>query len=258
MDISTRSSIALPAGSLAQADRESRVLRLNLHDGSGEHGITMNLILCLTQALESDDQSRLVVLEGAPGSFCSGYDLAQAISPRAARAMLERFAHLLELLTRTPRPVIALVDGAAMGGGVGLAAAADIVLATPRASFSLPETLMGLVPGVIFPYIARRLGVSRAKMLALGSRPLDAASALQFGLVDQVADDVETTLQQYAKRLSRTDSHATGALKALVADYYSPEVSYQREAIATFGRLAASESTQMRIERFLAGETPWS
>ncbi|MCL4488244.1 MAG: enoyl-CoA hydratase-related protein [Chloroflexi bacterium] len=257
MELNTASSIGVSVPSVRK-ESEVPALCLVLRNDADEDRITPDLIVRLTQSLELDRESPLVTVEGGPGSFCSGFDLTVAISPGIAHDILDHFAHLLEMIERTPRPVIALVDGAAMGAGVGLAAAADIVLASPRASFSLPETIMGLIPATVFPYVARRMGVAQARMLALGASPLNAVDALKFGLVDQVTEDLESALRQHARRLIRADARATAALKALVADHYGSFAAYQREAIARFSALAESESTRERIARFLEGETPWT
>lgn len=206
----------------------------------------------LIEALGSEPGARLVILEGQDGAFCEGGALDDADEPRP-----RRFAALLSALERDPRPVIALVDGAALGAGVGLAAAADVVLATPRASFGLPETLLGLIPAMVFPALARRVGVPRARRLAIGAEPLGAEEALTWGLVDELCDDLEATLPRHVRRLSRMDAHAVARMKALVADRFPTPAGYEEEAAAALLDLMAREETQGRIRRFVAGGTPW-
>src|SRR5262245_20757423 len=126
-------------------------LRLVLRDDAGRPRLTPKLLDRLKHALYSDGEACLVTIEGTAGSFCEGFDLetlatqAEAIAcDPGSYAALAQYAALLRAIERTPRLVIALDDGPAQGGGVGLAAAADVVLASSRASFALPETLMGL------------------------------------------------------------------------------------------------------------------
>ena len=121
--------------------------------------------------------------EGTAGVFCEGgaLDPAATAEPRP-----ELFAALLRAIEAAPVVVLAVVDGPALGAGAGIAAAADVVIATPRARFGLPETVMGLVPAMVFPVLARRLGVARARRLALGAAPLTAEEALAQGLADEV------------------------------------------------------------------------
>jgi enoyl-CoA hydratase/carnithine racemase len=206
----------------------------------------------LAGSLGSGTGSRLLVLEGGAGVFCEGgaLDDAEEARPR-------RFAALLAALERDPRPVVALVDGPALGAGAGLAAAADVVVATRRATFGLPETLLGLIPAMVFPALARRIGIPRARRLALGAEPLSADEAFRIGLVDEVCDELEGALLRHARRLARMDPQAVAAFKALLADHFPLPPAYEEAAAARLGELLARPETQARIRRFLAGHAPW-
>jgi enoyl-CoA hydratase/carnithine racemase len=206
----------------------------------------------LIAALAGDVASRLLILEGEGGVFCEGGAMDDAAEPRP-----RRFATLLAALERDRRPVIALVDGAALGAGAGLAAAADVVIATPRATFGLPETLLGLIPAMVFPPLARRMGVPRARRLALGAAPLSAEEAWRCGLADEVSDDLEAALSRHCRRLLRMDPTAVAALKALVAEHFPAPPAYEDAAAARLLALMALPATRERIRRFLAGDTPW-
>jgi len=206
----------------------------------------------LVESLASDTGARLVVLEGGAGVFCEGgaLDDAEEARPR-------RFAALLAALERDRRPVVALVDGPALGAGAGLAAAADVVIATPRATFGLPETLLGLIPAMVFPALARRIGIPRARRLALGAEPLTADEAFRVGLVDDVSGDPEAALARHARRLARMDPHAVATFKALLADHFPIPPAYEEEAAARLRELLDRPETQTRIRRFLSGQAPW-
>ena len=235
-------------------------LRLSLRNADGEMRLVPELIENLLRALSSDLTSRLVILEGIPGSFCEGLDLNSLVQQQVEDHTdigLARFAQLLAAIEQTPRPVIALVDGQAMGGGMGLVAAADLVLASSRASFALPETVMGMIPAVVFPYVARRIGIPKARLLALGAKPLSAASAFQVGLVDEIADDLEATCRRYARRFAYMEPQAIGTMKALIATYFTVPANYQTDAVSRLHELLTSQETRMRLRRFVAGESPW-
>jgi enoyl-CoA hydratase/carnithine racemase len=247
-------------GRLAEASSS----RLTLCDDSGRARLTPELIERLTRSISAEPDARLVLIEGVAGSFCEGLDLTiltshrnGAAAPFSSEQFLKQFANLLIALERTPRPVLALVDGPALGGGVGLAAVADLVLASPQASFALPETLVGLIPAMVFPYIARRIGMPRARLLALGGEPLSADKALQWGLVDEIVEDFDYALKRHAARLSRMDVRAQGEMKNLIAGHFGATDAYMDDAAATFSDLLASEETRDRLRRFAAGETPW-
>jgi enoyl-CoA hydratase/carnithine racemase len=240
----------LPRGQLTGG-----LLRLAIRDARGRPRLTPGLVAGLAAALAAEREARVVALEGGPGAFCEGLDL-DAPGPGEAPE-LERFAALLRAIEGGPRPVIALVDGPALGGGVGLAAAADVVLATPRATFGLPETLLGLVPATVLPVVVRRLGPAGARRLALGAATLSAAEAWRLGLVDEVTDDLEPALARCVERLARMDPRALAEVKALVARYHGTPEAYGADAAGRFRALWASPATRERLARFSAGDTPW-
>ena len=206
----------------------------------------------MTESLRAATPSRVLVLQGGDGVFCEGGALDDPEEPRP-----RRFAALLAALERDPRPVVALVDGPALGAGAGLAAVADIVLATRRATFGLPETLLGLIPAMVFPALARRIGIPRARRLALGAEPLSADEAFRIGLADELSDDLEAALARHARRLVRMDPHAVATFKALLADQFPVPATYEDAAADRLRELLARPDTRDRIRRFLAGQAPW-
>jgi enoyl-CoA hydratase/carnithine racemase len=243
-------------------DREAgQRLRLVLEHDGGRPRLTAAVIERLLAALEAEPDALLVTLEGGSASFCEGLDLEAATRCASAETdvlqSLGRFAGLLAALERRPGPVVALARGPALGGGLGLLAAADLVLATPDATFGLPETMVGLIPAVVFPAVVRRIGVPRARLLALGGHPLSASQALQYGLVDEVTEDLEGTLHRYARRFARMDRRAMGEVKRLVTEHFSAPSGYLDDALSCFGRLLSSRETHARLLRFAAGEAPW-
>lgn len=234
--------------------------RLVIHDQTAPGRLTPALIERLLADLAAKTEAAVVTLEGRNGVFCEGFDLtvlAGSDTSEQGTVRLERFGALLDAIAATPRPVIALVDGPALAGGVGLAAAADLVIATPRASFALPETLFGLVPAMVFPVLASRIGAPRARWLALGGAPLTASEAWRLGLVDDLADDLEDALGRHERRLSRLDPRAVAAVKAMARVHDATPERYRAHAVASFHDLRISDETRERIQRFIAGDTPW-
>ena len=208
--------------------------------------------------IEADAGIRVVVLTGEGRSFCAGGDLdwmqEQVAASRAGRlAEARRLAMMLQALNTLGKPVIGRVHGAAYGGGVGLMAVCDAVVAASDARFGLTETRLGLIPATISPYVLARIGEGRARAMFFSARVFDAAEAQALGLVTRVvpAADldaaVEAEVAPYfatapgavaaAKRLARSlgpriDAEVIEATIARLADVWeTPEAS---EGIAAF------------------------
>lgn len=141
--------------------------------------------------LAEDDAVRVIVLAGEGKHFSAGADLQwmQRASGATQQWNLEdarRFAAMLACIDGCPKPTLARVQGAALGGGVGLACACDITIAADNASFAVSEARFGILPAVIGPYLMNAVGLRQAKRLALTTTRITAAEALAIGLVQQV------------------------------------------------------------------------
>jgi isohexenylglutaconyl-CoA hydratase len=206
----------LPATSVLRLDRQSWKLFAVIDDPGTRNAMSDRLandLEAVLDATENDRTLRAIVLRGANGVFCAGADLAGAAEALKAEPATRdadpiwiqnrRGGSLFARLNAHPQAVIAVVEGPAMGGGVGLVCCADVVLAGPGARFALSETRLGLVPAQIAPFVAARVGLSAARRLALTGARLDARQALALGLVDQALDTREAL---------------EGALDAVLAD----------------------------------------
>ena len=183
-------------------------------------------------ALVADDTVRVIVLAGAGKHFSAGADLQWM--QRASQASLEwnledarRFAGMLSRIETCPKPTIARVQGAALGGGVGLACACDIAIASENASFSVSEAKFGILPSVIGPYVTNAVGKRQAKRLALTTERVGASEALAMGLVQQ------------AVALDALDA----AVDAVVTQLLAGSPNAQREIKALFGQLEVGTIT---------------
>jgi len=161
-----------------------------------------------------------VVFEGAPNRFCVGMDLTKTAAPGAAgsddlRHALESFAFLVEEILNAPRPTLAVVDGPALGGGLGLAAACDFVLATEQARFGLPEALYGLTPAIIRSALMTRLTAQKLNMLLFTCHSREPADAQALGLVDRIVpqDQVETAKREIVRQFRRARSDTVIAVR---------------------------------------------
>lgn len=173
--------------------------------------------------LAGDPAVRVLVLTGAGASFSAGGDLdwmrsmtayTEAENHRDALAL----AQMLDALDRFPKPSVARVNGAALGGGVGLVACCDIAVAADGARFGLTEVRLGLAPATIAPYVVRAIGPRQARRYFLTGERFDAARALALGLVHEVvpADALDGAVERVLADLLKGGPAALGECKALV------------------------------------------
>jgi methylglutaconyl-CoA hydratase len=147
-------------------------------------------------ALGKETETRVVVLSGDGPAFCAGADIswmrkAGSYSREENEADAEKMARMLRAIDACPKPVVALVHGAAIGGGVGLVATADIAIAAEGTVFSLAEVKLGILPSVISPYVLRAIGPRQARDLFLTGDRFDAREAHRIGLVHAVVPAAE-------------------------------------------------------------------
>ena len=220
----------------------------------------------LSAVLEEADSSsrcRVLVLEGQVGSFCQGMDLAfmtaQASEDRLPAT--QAFARCLGRLRGGRQVVVAAVDGAAMGGGVGLAAAADVLLCTEGSTFGLPELSLGLLPAVVLPMLLQRMPAQKARWLSLCGT-VGARRALDLGLADQVVGDAERlgrALRETVKQALRCRPQSVAGLKWQMDQVQDMAMAEALEAGAQLTAELLDDTYGMAaLEAFLDGEPlPW-
>ena len=175
--------------------------------------------------IEQDQSARAVVLRGAGRAFCAGADLAWMRRTADYNALenladAQRLAAMLHTLDRLRVPTVALIHGAAYGGGVGLAACCDIVIAVADARFCLSETRIGLTPATISPYVIAAIGARQARRYFLTAEVIDADHAHLLGLAHEVvaAEDLETRCESVLSALLAGKPGAQQDAKRLVFD----------------------------------------
>lgn len=178
--------------------RDARgIVTLTIDRPEARNALSAALVARLTEAfaaVAADESARALVLTGAGEVFCAGADIgdmrAAGSAPAAQNeADARRFAGMLEALERLPLPTLALVNGAALGGAVGLVACCDIVLAAPGARFALSEVRLGLIPAMISPHVIRAIGARQARRWFVTGEAMSAGQAQAIGLVHEVADE---------------------------------------------------------------------
>jgi len=175
------------------------------------------------EVVRTDSEARVVVFTGRGRSFCAGADLnwmREVIAYSREQNLEEslQIAALLEKIFTLPKPVIAWVNGTAIGGGTGFLSACDIVMAADSARFGLSEVKLGLVPAAISPYVVRRIGEARAREYFLTGERISAARAREIGLVNEVvpADRLEEAVSRTVDRLLTSGPSAIARCKELL------------------------------------------
>jgi isohexenylglutaconyl-CoA hydratase len=138
------------------------------------------------------EQYRVLVLNGANGNFCAGGDirdmLANASDHASIKAFNREFGRMIARANALPLVVIAALQGAVLGGGLGLACVSDIAIADNSCHFGMPETGLGITPAQIAPFVVQRIGLTQARRIALLGHRFDSHDALQLGLIHQKVD----------------------------------------------------------------------
>jgi len=231
------------------------------------NAMNARMIAELTKAaveLGGDAAIRAIILGGKGKTFCAGGDLGwmreQAEKDRAGKmAEARALAGMLGAWNALSKPVIARVQGAAYGGGLGLMAVSDIVVAAGNAKFALTETRLGLIPATIGPFVVSRLGPAFARQVFFSSKPFGPDFGLRCGLVARVAPDEEldAAVEEEVAAFLSCAPGAVADAKALARNLAGPDPAEQAEmtANALADRWETGEA-QAGIAAFFAKETP--
>ncbi|MEJ6006010.1 enoyl-CoA hydratase-related protein [Paucibacter sp. AS339] len=214
------------------------------------------------QHCQADPAVRVLVLAGAGKAFSAGADIewmrrAAAASQEANLADARRFADMLQLLANCPKPTVARIQGLALGGGVGLACACDIAVASADTKFAVSEARFGILPAVIGPYLVNAVGVRQARRLALTASRISASEALQIGLLHQVvegSDQLDAAIDHWVAELLACGPGAQAEIKALLAQMeVGPVTPELRELTAqTIARVRSGEEAREGFAAFVA------
>jgi methylglutaconyl-CoA hydratase len=212
-------------------DNESAVLLRHRSDGIAEvvlnrpdkrnafDDVIIQQLITALENVDADDNTKIVILRSEGKHFSAGADLGwmRRMADNSRQENLDdsrELARLMNVLNHLSKPVIGLVQGAAFGGAVGLAACCDIVLATDKASFCLSEVKLGLIPAVISPYVVRAIGERQARRYFLSAEVFTATQAQEYGLVHIVCDDVEAMDARCNEMLQQLAINGPEAMKA--------------------------------------------
>src|SRR5438552_14562666 len=193
--------LKLPIVSALRVERDGPLLRITLARPERRNAFDAELIRELTEAFDEVGDARVVVVSGDGESFCAGADVdwqrsAIDLSYEENVEDALRLYRMLDTIDSCPAPVVARVQGYALGGGSGIVCCTDVAIAAPDAVFGFSEVKLGIVPAVISPFVFPRIGTAAARRLFLTGERFDAETALRIGLVHEVAADLEGAIDR--------------------------------------------------------------
>ncbi len=240
-----------------RVERAGDVLRVTISKPERRNAFDAALIRELTEAFSDIGDARAVVLGGEGESFCAGADVEwqRASIDLGEEGNVEdalRLHQMLVAVDSCPAPVVARVQGYALGGGSGLVACADIAVAGQDAMFGFTEVRLGIIPAVISPFVLAKIGTGAARRLFLTGERFDAATALRIGLVHEVTDELDETVARIVGEIARSGPGATRAAKKLVRERPGGGEALARIA----ARLRTGEEGQEGLRAFLEKRRP--
>ncbi len=224
---------------------EEGILTIELNRPEKKNAMSAQTVFELSSVFDSikDDRTvRGVVLRGSHGNFCAGGDISgmrdSRINSNAAdlpdnSGMVRdeswhfnrSFGHLITAVNQAPQVTVCVLEGAVLGGGLGLACVCDVAITSNDAMFAMPETGLGIIPAQIAPFVVARIGLTQARRLALLGERINGQQALDLGLVHQVvfnAEGMAEALDNTLKMLRKCAPQATAITKALLIDASKP------------------------------------
>lgn len=244
------------------------VARLTMNRPEVKNAFNEELIGAICEAmgrLSADANVRAIVLTGGGNAFSGGADInmmrrVAEYSAAENKDDARRLAHMLNSIYASTKPVIALVNGPAMGGAVGLAAACDIAIAADTAFFALSEVRLGIIPAVISPFVVQAIGARQARRFFLTGERFDAETARRIGLVHMIAApaQLEATLDGVVDNLLACGPNAQKEAKELIRAVKNRPItdSVIEDTAGRIARLRASDEGKEGLEAFLEKRKP--
>ena len=251
---------------LTESKHHVHIITLNRVDkhNAFDDKLLADLQIVLDQAI-ADPAIRVIVLKANGRHFSSGADVAWMqrmadLNETENKADAMILARVMYTLNQSPKPTIAIVQGAAYGGGVGLVAACDIAIAATTAKFCFSEVKLGLIPAVISPYVIKAIGERAATWLFMSAEIIDAKRALELQLVQHCIpeDELQAYALNYAQQLAQLAPSAVRASKALVRQVADHPINedLQQLTATLIAKQRVSAEGQRGLRAFLNKETP--
>jgi len=234
---------------------EGAVARVHLNRPEALNALNTALTAALEETLErvaAMEDVAVLVVAGRGRAFCAGNDIAEmgAITPEAAEALARRQAALMDRFARLPQVTLAAIDGYALGGGLMLAVAQDVRIASDRSRFALPEVTLGFNPAYGIARLLDVAGGAHGRDLLLTGRTVHASEALRMGLVNRVvaAPTLEASAAAWAADIAKSPREGLAATKRIVRDLATGARSTEPESYGA--TLRTSPAARARIRAF--------
>ena len=259
-----------------QLERQGSILTLWLNRPESRNAMSLNMVNAIQQVfahIAEDSSIRAVILRGKGGHFCAGGDIKDMAALRVEAANVGSlqpyvdfnrcFGAMIEQVDQAPQTVVAILEGAVLGGGFGLACVSDIAISRDNAQFGLPETGLGVLPAQIAPFVVKRIGLTQARRLALLGSRFNGETAQKLGVIHEVVrDDVELEqlLADTIQQIKRAAPLASRNTKALLHRTLNEPLDSLLDAAAqqfaqAVGGLEGQEGTMAFIQKRLPNWT---
>lgn len=259
-----------------QLEQQGSILTLWLNRPESRNAMSLNMVNAIQQVFAhiADDVSiRAVILRGKGGHFCAGGDIKDMAALRIESANAgslqpyvdfnRRFGAMIEQVDQAPQTIVAILEGAVLGGGFGLACVSDIAISRDNAQFGLPETGLGVLPAQIAPFVVKRIGLTQARRLALLGSRFNGDTAQKLGVIHEVVRDdieLEQLLADTIQQIKRAAPLASRNTKALLHRTLNEPLDSLLDAAAqqfaqAVGGLEGQEGTMAFIQKRLPNWT---
>ena len=214
--------------------------------------------LALLNKAVASENTRVIVIRGTDGIFSLGMDFRFILNQggEISQELTRPYADVMLAVRNSPKPVIALIEGQAIAGGMGFVLASDIVIATENAGFALTEVLFGIIPAYVFPLLLERMPLKKARFFVMSSKTLNAEEAKNIGIVDDVtsSEKAAKTLKNYYQRLLYSKPEAMALVKSYTDTLTDSKIRENMQyAGKTLAELLQDRETRDAIRDFLQG-----
>lgn len=265
---------ALPACNTLLLQRQGPHLHVTLNRPEARNALSAEMVDeldAVMDAVAGERGVRSLVLRGAGGTFCAGGDIREFRSAYQASARPaegpdpiavnnRRFGHFMTRFNSLPQVVVAVIEGAAFGGGFGLACGTDVAICLGDTRFAISETGLGLLPAQIAPFVVQRIGLTQARRLALTGARVDGEEAARLGLVHYACADagaLEARLAAVLRDIGRCGPAANAATKGLLLDSLTlPLGTVLDQAAEAFAQAMRGEEAREGVAAFLGRRPP--